>query len=71
VLAGPVFWPMEKAPEVLRFYRDWVADAPRIRKIPVHDIFECVNEVFFRVHKRALNRNRFPSVSSPAESHDP
>jgi FAD/FMN-containing dehydrogenase len=28
VLAGPVFWPMEKAPEVLRFYRDWVADAP-------------------------------------------
>jgi hypothetical protein len=28
VLAGPVFWPMEKAPEVLRFYRDWIADAP-------------------------------------------
>ena len=28
VLAGPVFWPMEKSPEVLRFYRDWVADAP-------------------------------------------
>ena len=28
VLAGPVFWPMEKSPEVLRFYRDWIADAP-------------------------------------------
>ena len=28
VLAGPVFWPMEEAPEVLRFYRDWVAEAP-------------------------------------------
>jgi FAD/FMN-containing dehydrogenase len=28
VFAGPVFWPMESAPEVLRFYRDWVADAP-------------------------------------------
>ena len=28
VLAGPVFWPMEKAAEVLRFYRDWIADAP-------------------------------------------
>jgi FAD/FMN-containing dehydrogenase len=28
VMAGPVFWPMEKAPEVLRFYRDWSAEAP-------------------------------------------
>jgi FAD/FMN-containing dehydrogenase len=28
VVAGPVFWPMEDAPEVLRFYRDWVADCP-------------------------------------------
>jgi FAD/FMN-containing dehydrogenase len=28
VLAGPILWAMEDAPEVLRFYRDWVADAP-------------------------------------------
>jgi FAD/FMN-containing dehydrogenase len=28
VVAGPVFWLMEDAPEVLRFYRDWVADCP-------------------------------------------
>jgi hypothetical protein len=28
VVAGPVFWPMEQSPEVLRFYRDWVAEAP-------------------------------------------
>jgi FAD/FMN-containing dehydrogenase len=28
VLAGPVFWPMEDAPKVLRFYRDWIAEAP-------------------------------------------
>ena len=28
VMAGPVFWAMEDAPEVLRFYRDWVADCP-------------------------------------------
>jgi FAD/FMN-containing dehydrogenase len=28
VLAGPIFWKMEDSPEVLRFYRDWVADAP-------------------------------------------
>ena len=28
VVAGPVFWSMEDAPEVLRFYRDWLADCP-------------------------------------------
>ncbi len=28
VLAGPVFWPMKESPKVLRFYRDWIADAP-------------------------------------------
>ncbi|HEX9713399.1 MAG TPA: FAD-binding oxidoreductase [Actinomycetota bacterium] len=28
VLAGPVFWLMKDAPEVLRFYRDWVAECP-------------------------------------------
>jgi len=28
IVAGPVFWPMEDSPEVLRFYRDWLADAP-------------------------------------------
>ena len=28
VLAGPIAWPMEDAPRVLRFYRDLVRDAP-------------------------------------------
>jgi FAD/FMN-containing dehydrogenase len=28
VVAGPVFWAMEDAPQVLRFYRDWLADCP-------------------------------------------
>jgi FAD/FMN-containing dehydrogenase len=28
VMAGPVFWRMADAPEVLRFYRDWVAGCP-------------------------------------------
>ena len=28
VLAGPVFWPIEEASSVLRFYREWIADAP-------------------------------------------
>ena len=28
LLSGPILWPMEETPEVLRFYRDFVADAP-------------------------------------------
>ena len=37
VMAGPVFWPMAQSPEVLRFYRDWVADAPdELMTIVVH-----------------------------------
>jgi FAD/FMN-containing dehydrogenase len=28
VVAGPVFWAMEDSPQVLRFYRDWIAEAP-------------------------------------------
>jgi hypothetical protein len=28
VMAGPVFWAMEDSPELLRFYRDWIAEAP-------------------------------------------
>ncbi len=37
ILAGPVFWAMEDSPEVLRFYRDWVADAPdELMTIVVH-----------------------------------
>jgi hypothetical protein len=28
VLAGPVMWPMEDSPRVLRFYRDWIKEVP-------------------------------------------
>ncbi|MGY1604392.1 FAD-binding oxidoreductase [Geodermatophilus sp. SYSU D00815] len=28
VVAGAVFWPMDQADRVLRFYRDWLADCP-------------------------------------------
>jgi FAD/FMN-containing dehydrogenase len=28
VLAGPIFWRMADSPRVLRFYRDWIAEAP-------------------------------------------
>jgi FAD/FMN-containing dehydrogenase len=37
VLAGPVFWPMEESPNVLRFYRDWIAEAPdELMTIVIH-----------------------------------
>jgi FAD/FMN-containing dehydrogenase len=37
VMAGPVFWPMTQSPDVLRFYRDWIADAPdELMTIVVH-----------------------------------
>jgi hypothetical protein len=28
VLAGPIFWRIEESPSLLRFYRDWIAEAP-------------------------------------------
>jgi FAD/FMN-containing dehydrogenase len=28
VYAGPVMWPMEESPKLLRFYRDWITDIP-------------------------------------------
>lgn len=37
VVAGPVFWPIEESPDVLRFYRDWIAAAPEdLMTIVVH-----------------------------------
>ena len=37
VLAGPLFWPMSESPRLLRFYRDWIADAPdELMTIVVH-----------------------------------
>jgi FAD/FMN-containing dehydrogenase len=37
VLAGPVFWPMQDSPEVLRFYRDWIQDVPdELTTVVVH-----------------------------------
>jgi FAD binding domain/Berberine and berberine like len=37
VLAGPIFWPMEDSPEVLRYYREWISEAPdELMTIVVH-----------------------------------
>jgi len=37
VMAGPIFWPIEDSPRLLRFYRDWIAEAPdELMTIIVH-----------------------------------
>jgi hypothetical protein len=37
VLAGPIIWPMTMSGDVLRFYRDWVAEAPdELMTIVIH-----------------------------------
>ncbi|HEX6228933.1 MAG TPA: FAD-binding oxidoreductase [Solirubrobacterales bacterium] len=37
ILAGPVFWPMEESSQVLRFYREWAAEAPdELMTIVIH-----------------------------------
>jgi FAD binding domain/Berberine and berberine like len=37
VLAGPVAWPVEDSPEVLRFYREWITDVPdELTTVVVH-----------------------------------
>jgi FAD binding domain/Berberine and berberine like len=37
VLAGPIFWPIEESPGLMRFYRDWIAEAPdELMTIVVH-----------------------------------
>jgi hypothetical protein len=37
VLAGPIFWPMSESPKLLRFYREWIADAPdELMTIVIH-----------------------------------
>ena len=37
VFAGATFWPMEESANVLRFYRDWIADVPNeLTTIVVH-----------------------------------
>jgi FAD/FMN-containing dehydrogenase len=37
VVAGPLFWPMEDSPQLLRFYRDWISDAPdELMTIVIH-----------------------------------
>jgi FAD/FMN-containing dehydrogenase len=55
VLAGPIFWLMEESPEVLRFYRDWIADAPNeLMTIVIHRKAPPVDFVPRELHGRLV-----------------
>jgi FAD binding domain/Berberine and berberine like len=37
VLAGPIYWPMRESPRLLRFYREWIGEAPdELMTIVIH-----------------------------------
>jgi len=55
VLAGPIFWLMEESPGVLRFYRDWIAEAPNeLMTIVIHRKAPPVDFVPHELHGRLV-----------------
>jgi hypothetical protein len=51
VLAGPILWATEDSPEVMRFYRDWIADVPdELTTIVVHRQAPAVPAVPSELH---------------------
>jgi FAD/FMN-containing dehydrogenase len=55
VLAGPVFWPMEEAPALLRFYREWIAEAPdELTTIPILRRAPAVESVPAELHGKLV-----------------
>jgi FAD/FMN-containing dehydrogenase len=55
VLAGPIFWPMEDSAGVLRFYREWIADAPdELMTIVIHRKAPAVPYIPSELHGRLV-----------------
>ncbi len=55
VLAGPVFWPMEESPNVLRFYREWITAVPdELTTIVVHRKAPPLPEVPSELHGKPV-----------------
>jgi FAD/FMN-containing dehydrogenase len=56
VLAGPIFWPMEQSAAVMRFYRDWVAEAPDdLTTVVVHRKLPASPAIPPELHGRAVS----------------
>jgi FAD/FMN-containing dehydrogenase len=55
VVAGPIFWPMEESPNVLRFYRDWITDVPEeLTTIVVHRMMPPLPVVPAELHGKPV-----------------
>jgi len=55
VLAGPIFWPMKDSAKVLRFYRDWIADAPdELTTIVVHRRVPPISAIPAELHGKPV-----------------
>jgi FAD/FMN-containing dehydrogenase len=55
VMAGPIFWPMDESPRLLRFYRDWIAEAPdELMTIVIHRRAPAVSFVPTELHGRPV-----------------
>jgi FAD/FMN-containing dehydrogenase len=55
VLAGPIIWPMEESPKVLRFYRDWITDVPdELTTIVVHRMAPPLAAIPSEIHGKPI-----------------
>jgi FAD/FMN-containing dehydrogenase len=55
VLAGPIYWPIDRSADVLRFYRDWIADAPdELTTIVVHRTVQALASIPREMHGRRV-----------------
>lgn len=55
VLSGPIYWPMEDSPKVLRFYREWLREAPdELMTIVIHRKAPAVPTIPTEMHGRPV-----------------
>jgi FAD/FMN-containing dehydrogenase len=55
VLAGPMFWSLDESPKVMRFYRDWIADAPdELTTIVIHRKMPALPAVPAELHGKPI-----------------
>jgi FAD/FMN-containing dehydrogenase len=55
VLAGPMAWPMESAHELMRYYRDWIADVPdELTTAVIHRWMPAVPAIPAELHGRPV-----------------
>jgi hypothetical protein len=55
VLAGPILWDVADSPRVLRFYRDWISDAPdELTTVVIHRQVAAIPAMPVELHGRRV-----------------